>query len=75
MAPQSELHTGGRLDEDHAPETNGRMSICRRCGSRTDGPLGGHHLPGDGQVDRMRDWLVAASQQASIRRSLDARRR
>jgi hypothetical protein len=74
MAPQGETHTGGQLDEDHAPETNGRMAICRRCGSRTDGPVGGHHLPSDGQMVRIREWLAAEARRAGIRRSLEARR-
>ena len=74
MAPQGEIHTGSQLDEDHAPETNGRMAICRRCGSRTDGPVGSHHEPSDGQMTRIREWLAAETRRAGIRRSLEARR-
>lgn len=64
---------GGRLDRDHAPETNGRMSVCRRCGSQTDGPDGGHHVPSERQMVRVREWLVAESQKIHIRRIREAR--
>ena len=74
MAPEGELHTGGQLDQDHSPETNGRMPICRRCGSRTDGAEGEHHLPSERQSTRMREWLVAESRKVDIKRSLEARR-
>ncbi len=74
MAPEGDVHTGGQLDEHHAPETNGRMPVCRRCGSRTDGPLGNHHLPSDRQLTQIREWLVAESKRMDIQRLLDARR-
>jgi hypothetical protein len=32
VSPEAQ-QLGSRLDEDHAPETNGRMSVCRRCGA------------------------------------------
>jgi hypothetical protein len=73
MPPDGAVHTGGQLDENHPPETNGRMSVCRRCGSQTDGPAGTHHLPSDRQVGRVRDWLVAELTRMDIKRSLDAR--
>jgi len=47
-----------QLDEHHAPETNGRMAVCRRCGSRTDSPSGSHHAPAEHQLDRSADWLT-----------------
>jgi len=68
-----ETHTGDLLDLDHAPETNGRMSVCRRCGSQTDGPQGAHHFPSDGQMARIQEWLVAESQRVHIERARAAR--
>ena len=50
---------GLRLDEHHLPETNGRMSVCRRCGARTDNPIGLHHAPHESQLERSGDWLIA----------------
>jgi len=52
---------GARLDEDHAPETNGWMSICRRCGAYTESPLGGRHVPGARRLARAEEWLDAQS--------------
>jgi hypothetical protein len=54
-------NVGAQLDEHHAPETNGRMSVCRRCGALTDGPLGTHHIPDERQLARSNQWLVAQS--------------
>ena len=48
--------TAARLDADHAAETNGRMAICRRCGTRTDGPSGSH-LPSEQQLAQTEHWL------------------
>jgi hypothetical protein len=62
---------GTQLDEDHAPETNGRMSVCRRCGARTDGPVGLHHRPDERELPRSTAWLIAEAQ----RRRLDHIRR
>lgn len=45
-----------RLDADHVPETNGRMAICRRCGTRTDGPSG-NHMPSEQQLAQTDHWL------------------
>jgi hypothetical protein len=47
-----------QLDEHHAPETNGRMAVCRRCGSHTDSPVGSHHATAEHQLDRSADWLT-----------------
>ena len=48
---------GSKLDEDHVPETNGRMAVCRRCGFRTDGKTGQRTLPMDGQDAKATRWL------------------
>lgn len=55
------LLLGARLDEDHSPVTNGRMSVCRRCGTYTDGPQGRHHVPSEPRLDRAQQWLDAIS--------------
>jgi len=73
MPPEDEIHMGGQLDQDHLPETNGRMSVCRRCGSQTDGPIGSHHMPSDRQMTRIREWLVAESKKMHIKHALEAR--
>jgi hypothetical protein len=57
MTPLGVSQVGARLDEHHLPETNGSVAICRRCGARTDGPIGDHHLPGDRQDARYDRWL------------------
>ncbi len=51
-----------RLDEDHYPQTNGRMAVCRRCGFRTIGDMDGAHAPVDGQESRANRWLDAQAQ-------------
>lgn len=50
---------GTKLDTHHSPETNGRMSVCRRCGARTDSPAGEHHIVAESQAVRSNEWLVA----------------
>ena len=64
---------GVQLDEDHAPETNGRMSICRRCGTLTDSPAGQHHVPNERQLERSNRWLVAQVQRRRIERVRELR--
>jgi hypothetical protein len=59
MVSPDASHAGTQLDEHHAPETNGRMSVCRRCGSTTDGPVGLHHVPAERQLIRSNEWLIA----------------
>jgi len=49
---------GAQLDGDHLPETNGRMSVCRRCGAATDA-AGAHHAPNEHQAARSTNWLMA----------------
>jgi hypothetical protein len=63
------LHVAAQLDEDHAPETNGRIPVCRRCGARTDGPTGMHHVIQEGRVNRSSEWLVAQSRLRDIAHS------
>jgi hypothetical protein len=72
MSPSEESYVGSQLDEHHAPETNGRMSVCRRCGTQTDSPAGRHHLPNERQIARSNSWLVT---QAQSRRIDDLRER
>lgn len=64
MASPEAQHLGTQLDQDHLPETNGRMAVCRRCGVFTDGPAG-NHAPHERQVARTAEWLDA---QLRIRR-------
>ena len=58
---------GTRLDNDHAPQTNGRMAVCRRCGARTDGPQGGHSS-NEKEFIRADDWLRKQDVAARIAR-------
>ncbi len=60
------LHVASQLDEHHAPETNGRIPVCHKCGGRTDGPEGAHHLIAAGRVGRSSEWLVAQSRLRDI---------
>ena len=71
VSPQA-LQLGSRLDEDHAPETNGRMSVCRRCGAQTDGPEG-PHLPNERKLERALQWLDAQSRSSGIDRARSRR--
>ena len=71
MLDASQLST--RLDQDHLPETNGRMAVCRRCGARTDDPVGHHHLPSEGQLARADRWLDAEAHRRNIVRERDRR--
>ena len=73
MPPDVDTQTGDQLDQDHAPETNGRMSVCRRCGSQTDGPDGAHHRPTERQTARIRDWLVAETRRVHLAQARQAR--
>jgi hypothetical protein len=62
------VQAGSELDVHHVPETNGRMSVCRRCGSQTDGPEGRHHIPAERQLIRSGEWLAAQSRIGHIDR-------
>ena len=66
MTSPESLHLAAQLDQHHAPETNGRIPVCRRCGARTDGPTGTHHVLQEGREGRSREWLVAQSRLADI---------
>ena len=68
MVSQEASHVGVRLDEHHSPETNGRMAVCRRCGSQTDGPEGHQHIPDERQLARCNEWLNAQSRMRHIDR-------
>ena len=65
MVSPEALRMGSRLDKHHLPETNGQMSVCRRCGSRTDGPKG-LHIPDERQLERALRWLDAQSLSSGI---------
>jgi len=58
VSPEASL-LGARLDEDHLPETNGRMAVCRRCGSQTESPRGRQHVPNERRLARSEQWLDA----------------
>jgi hypothetical protein len=73
MLPTDGENLGARLDTHHAPETNGRMSVCRRCGSLTDGPAGTHHIPHDRQLARSSNWLVSQARLVDIARAREMR--
>ena len=73
VLPEGETVTGSQLDDDHAPETNGRMSVCRRCGSQTDGPAGRQHMPTDRQMIRVGEWLAAESKRMHIKQVKEVR--
>jgi hypothetical protein len=60
------VQVAARLDEHHLPETNGRIPVCHRCGARTDGPTGMHHVVQDGRAGRSSEWLVAQSRLVDI---------
>jgi hypothetical protein len=71
VSPQAQ-QLGSRLDEHHAPETNGRMSVCRRCGAQTDGPKG-LHIPDERQLERALKWLDAQSLSSGVDRARNRR--
>ncbi|HEY1465590.1 MAG TPA: hypothetical protein VGF11_00940 [Acidimicrobiales bacterium] len=56
MAPSDASHVSIQLDEDHAPETNGRMPVCRRCGFRTE-ETSNRHAATDGHQAKAGQWL------------------
>ena len=65
VSPEASL-LGARLDEDHLPETNGRMAICRRCGAETESPQGRQHVPNERRLARSEQWLAAQSRTRHI---------
>jgi hypothetical protein len=71
MTTQTSAEVAVQLDENHKPETNGRMAVCRRCGCRTDSALGDHHAPVAAELARAGQWLDGAARLAQA----DAARR
>ncbi len=69
MTSSESLRIAAQLDEHHAPETNGRIAACRRCGARTDSPMGLHHVLQEGREKRSSDWLIAQSRLRDIAHS------
>lgn len=66
MTSSESLQVAAQLDEHHLPETNGRIPVCRRCGARTDGPTGLHHVLQEGRESRSSEWLLAESRLRAI---------
>jgi len=64
-------HVGRRLDDDHSPETNGRMAVCRRCGAQTDSSEGRQHIPDERQLVRSNEWLDAQARIRHVDRARD----
>lgn len=62
---------GAQLDKHHAPETNGRMAVCRRCGAMTDTPQGCQHLPDELRLARLTEWLDAQERMRLFERARD----
>ncbi len=73
MASSEATGVGMQLDAHHAPETNGRMAICRRCGTQTEAPGGLHHVPNERQLDRSQRWLISEARMTSIDRARQLR--
>jgi hypothetical protein len=75
MAPLDPSQLSARLDEHHHPETNGRMSVCRRCGFRTEGELGSEqHVSAEQRPAQALRWLdgqARLGQIAHAKESLD----
>ena len=69
MVEQDAVAVASELDTHHTPETNGRMSVCRRCGAHTDSPAGLHHAPHERQLDRSLDWLQSQARLERIDRA------
>ena len=73
MVSAESSHVGALLDEHHAPETNGRMSVCRRCGALTDSPVGLQHAPHASQIARSNEWLLSQSRLLQIEKLRELR--
>ena len=65
VSPEASI-LGARLDENHSPETNGRMAVCRRCGAQTESPQGRQHVPNERRLARSEEWLDAQKRARSI---------
>ena len=59
------FHIRIRLDDHHAPETNGRIAVCRRCGMGTDGSHGAHR-PYERDLGKANDWLRQQAMAARV---------
>jgi hypothetical protein len=73
MVTPEASQVGTRLDENHSPETNGRMPVCRKCGARTDTPSGHHHRPTERELARSDNWLVAEVRMSHIQQTRSLR--
>jgi hypothetical protein len=70
MISTEAAYLGSRLDEHHPPETNGRMAVCRRCGTHTDSPEGSKHQPDERQLARSNEWLDKQDRASRIQKSM-----
>jgi len=75
MSTAESSDVGVQLDEHHLPETNGRISVCRRCGARTDNRIGLHHAPHESQLQRSSEWLIAQLRRQEIEAANERRAR
>lgn len=72
MTPPTPSDVGSQLDAHHAPETNGRMAVCRRCGAMTDSPTGCQHTPDEPRLARLCEWLDAQDRMRRFEKNRDA---
>ena len=73
MAQLDPSQLSARLDEDHYPETNGRIAICRRCGFRSTGPpTEERHIRAEERPTQALRWL---DNQERLRLAAQARAR
>jgi len=72
MISEQASNLGSRLDDDHLPETNGRMAVCRRCGAHTETPEGLKHAPDERQLAKSNEWLDMQDRASRIQRSISA---
>jgi len=75
MTSSKSLDVATQLDAHHLPETNGRISVCRRCGARTDDLAGSHHIVGENTATRSSEWLDAQARLWHIEQARSARAR
>ena len=71
VSPEASI-LGARLDEDHFPETNGRMAVCRRCGAQTESPQGRRHVPSEQRLGRSEQWLDVQSRTRHVDHAREA---
>jgi hypothetical protein len=72
MISEKASSLGSRLDDDHLPETNGRMAVCRRCGAHTETPEGLKHAPDERQLVKSSEWLDMQDRASRIQRSISS---